>query len=838
MDRRGSVAYSYSIPGRGPWLSMMSSDSVRWGEPVEAIPDQRLDWDRERERGDGRLDHDVGAVLLRPGVRDSLRRLILMHLFEGLEDTEDEALSDPALLAFCPACGSDEPTSHRHETYKRVDYRCVNPECGHRWIRTYCVGCKRHLWKLGPQWNYHATRPMDAYDIKCPNCSTYRPLTEADEAGGDADIDENPARGMTYTLFIDESGDFDTFNARKGWVVSGVLCPGKRGQAEKNLRGALQPVAKREGLHTPEQVHLTDRRTEWGDHKRVGRFAEQVLRAAAAEGCRFMAVVNRGDVRMREPERTYRLMVLDLLALVDAVAPADLDRLDIVIAQRKERGAEERMSSKDELLADVIGSIEDSVEAGLAARGLLERLDAEPFVVWTAGDSWALGAADAVANLTFQRRYPESGGVLERLRRDGLYEDFEAFGAYAERRARVAERDGDLSGAVVRWARLNESDEQAEALDRVWRRALGRGTAGPMATLDAAVELLWRTPGRSEVADALGAVEASLSRIGAPSALLYRVRDMMHLRANHRGDLEDAARLQVLLEAEDPAIAADPATLPLVLKSMVHRMTTAELRIDFESVLLAARLYADVVEQYGVVTSMLREEMGVGGDGASHFEASRLWLKARTSLVRGLILSATPADLEEAASELEPLLGMTTMQDDDRLRVACYRVWLVGRAGRREEALLQATSLLEEEQTDAFALAFAARAAADAAFFDGTTHEDACRTALEVIRSRATEGVGYPHDLLWRDLGVLEATVGRGAKAARRAFGVARTALDVQAASPMTAWKRYGLELCAIRFTEPAGPPPSPPSSGLAAPVVEAPTPREAAEVYRRVSPY
>ena len=641
---------------------------------------------------------------------------------------------------------------------------------------------------------------------------------------------------MTYTLFIDESGDFEDFDRRRGWVVAGVLVPGKRGAAERRLGDALAPVARAEGLHQPSRVHLTDRREEWGDHGRVGAFAERVLRAAAGEGGRFAAVVNGAEVRMSEPERTYRLMVLDLLALVDAMAPENLDRLDLVIAQRKERGADERMSSKADLLSDVVDALQDSVEVGLAARGLLDRLDAEPFVVWKARDSWALGVADAVANLTYQRGYPESGGVLDRLAEDGLYRSFEAFGDYATRRARVAERDGDLASAAARWASLPATASRDESLDRVWSRALGRGATGPMATLDAAIELLWRVVGGTERGAVLDAIEASLGRVGAPAGMVYRVRDMRQMLANRSGDVAEAQRLEVEQEREDAAVASDPATLPLVLKSLFHRMTTAELAMDSEHVLIAAQVQADVVDQYEGVVALLREEMGVAE--SADRGAPRLWVKARTSLVRGLVLSGTPDDLERASGELDALLA-APLAGGDRLRASCYRVWRDVRAGAYERALSGAVVLTETEwdvpdEEAVFALATAARAAADAVVLGGGEHEAVARAVLDAVRPRAVEGGGYPYDLLWRDLGTLEATVGRGKGAATRGFVLARSALQSQAESPVTAWKAYGITLgeAAVRAPE-ASPPSAPAGMG-----VEGETAREAAAAYRMSSPY
>ncbi len=69
---------------------------------------------------------------------------------------------------------------------------------------------------------------------------------------------------MVYTLFVDESGDFEHFRKRTGWVISGVLVPGKRAAAEQAAEEALLPVARGEGLQNSKQVHVTElRRKTW-----------------------------------------------------------------------------------------------------------------------------------------------------------------------------------------------------------------------------------------------------------------------------------------------------------------------------------------------------------------------------------------------------------------------------------------------------------------------------------------------------------------------------------------------------------------------------------------------
>ncbi len=385
---------------------------------------------------------------------------------------------------------------------------------------------------------------------------------------------------------------------------------------------------------------------------------------------------------------------------------------------------------------------------------------------------------------------------------------------------------------MARWARLGEGEAQAEALERVWHRAHQRGTTGAEAGLEGAVELLMRGDDGSGRDRAFEAVEASLVRVGAAPHLLYRVRDIRHLMANWRGDADEASRLSEQQEASDAVLAADPASLPLVFKSLIHRVTTKELRLDFEDVLQAAQKHHGAVRQYGTVTEMLREATGVGGRIAvGAFERTRLWIKAQMTLARALILAGGEEELA-AAETIVGGLDEEAMLEKDKTMAACYRVWVVARSLDHTQALERAGGLVETWPDNPFALAFGVRAAADAHVLGGQKIDGPIASILEVAMN-APEGVKYPFDVLWRDVGVLEGSR-RGVKAAGRAFRLARAALDANGASPLTAWKEYGLSLSEAAARKPNASPPHPPD-GMG---VAGATAREAAASYRRASPY
>ncbi|NEX16770.1 MAG: hypothetical protein C1943_09110 [Halochromatium sp.] len=560
----------------------------------------------------------------------------------------------------------------------------------------------------------------------------------------------------------------------------------------------MEPVRRRYRIGPIANLHLTALRRR--SHQEAMEIARAVLDAAYDSGVLIatLAVENaRGD-GLTNSERTYRLMLLDLLALADALLPEDREdsQLEIIVARRTQDGV--RMSTREDLLADVVERITDAVEVGLAARGLLTRLDARHLRIWPAADSAGLAVADFIANLTYNRHRPESGALFSALVEQDRLRLFEGLGRYAERRARISERDGDLAVALSRWALLDcEADadcesRRAEALSRVLRRAIRSGVTGPMATVEAVLERLWRAHKTSQdyspLAAALGRIESVLLTASGPPTLLYRLHNLMHQVANQMGDLPTAERMIAAQSVLATRVMADPSLFHLILDAQVLRALTEELRLDFASSERYAREYLRLVEQYGTVWELLD-----GVPGKTDFVGSRLWLKARMTMIRGLLLGGAPPQLDEAGTLLQGI-SSNDLNDADHARLLGYRVWHGIRAGRPTEVLTLAATLIER-YADPFAAQHAARAAADVALLTDVQSKAQLRRMLSVLRDRAESVSGHPGELLWRDVAVLEQRVGSGMAVARKAFAQALAISSRLPESPVNAWNRRVIEV-------------------------------------------
>ena len=620
---------------------------------------------------------------------------------------------------------------------------------------------------------------------------------------------------MTYTLFVDESGTFDRNRVR--WVVAGVLVPGDPAGAERTVAGALRPAVREhpEGLRTAAQLHLTDFRQTSG--ARARRLAETVLNALTqVDGVRVGAVRNRrGAIAggrsgpVRTYERSYRLMLLDLLALLEARIQESVTALHLVVATRTAEGA--RMTRLGELRDDVLGQLAEAVEAGLAARGLLEAAGSQRLHHEKARDRWGLAAADVVANTAFHEpdRDGEDRALIERFEEPLGYRVFDAFGGYDLRRARVAERDADLPLALARWAAYRpgsaaERRERGAALERLAAATLSlRDPYGPRATVEAVLERLRRDEDSPEgMGKALAAVEEALAASEAGGTeereqLLFRVRSFARDFAHRRADLAEAERLDQTQARARAGVAASPEGFPLVLDDDARSLNLRTQALDLVGAVDAARAHRRLVAHYGEVWELV----GAGGE-AEAFARGRTRLRADQALARHLAFAAplaAPTDRAEWLDDADRLLAGVPdpTAPDDRSRLRNDRVLVALRRGDVERALDLVAPGDGPAAPSAYDHYYACRAAAEAMLADPHKYRDAAQDIYDrtVSDQRAFAPAHNPLQLAWRERALLAHALGRE-REAQAALAEAKTRTgNVAGDAPLARWLALVLEV-------------------------------------------
>ena len=194
---------------------------------------------------------------------------------------------------------------------------------------------------------------------------------------------------------------------------------------------------------------------------------------------------NKTKFSLSDPERTYRLMLLDLIALAESTIPDNtkLSGFDIVIATRTDKNGD-RMTTLSDLDEDVVAMISNALEAGIASRGMIDFVDSKGLEITTlqANKSWGLIVADFICNVSYNHFSHDESLLLTKLKEVGLLFEFQSFGEYQERRARIAERDGNYIDAIRRWASINyvtdnDVKQQSKILTQLFDKIITFGTS-------------------------------------------------------------------------------------------------------------------------------------------------------------------------------------------------------------------------------------------------------------------------------------------------------------------------------------------------------------------------
>ena len=398
---------------------------------------------------------------------------------------------------------------------------------------------------------------------------------------------------MKFTLYVDESGDFET--PRGEWVLAGVLFSDSYDNCEKLLKKKLDRFPKTVGQRSIKDFHLTEFRRDIG-HDRAMEIADNLYRQLGAMelGYYAIATINHTKSSLSEREKTYRLMLGDLLAICETVLSDGevISRLDIVVASRTING--EKQTTISDLNNDIIATLPSALEMGLATKGLIRLMGKNiKLHMDYANNSWGLVAADFLANINYHYRRDNESKFLSKLSTAGKFQLFESLGSLDARRARVAERDKDYAKAINRWLDIdcvNASDINFDAeinrlLDKLFRSL---GTTGYKVEFENLLELLWRSGNRADQYPVLYSKLARFERVlcnyikekqaSFATGLVFRLRNMMLLVLNHLGKVADASQLIEKQLSVIPELATNPEYFILFSTSKFSRPSVMLMR--------------------------------------------------------------------------------------------------------------------------------------------------------------------------------------------------------------------------------------------------------------------
>lgn len=605
---------------------------------------------------------------------------------------------------------------------------------------------------------------------------------------------------MNLTLFVDESGDFET--ARGEWVVAGLLCRTRCRDAEADLSSVFGKQVEAGAIPSLAECHLTSIRSKFGvEH--ASRIRDLVFAELFSESDSLrptlVAAINEAKRSVHQPERTYRTMLLDLLGLVESSLGecGSIASFEVVIATRTIDGR--RLTTLEQLDGQIRDTLPGQLEVGLASRGLWQSFKdhALKLSLTPATKSWGLVVADFTANTLYNRGRKQEAASIEKLQRAGRLTVFESFGSHEERRARVAERDGDRVAAIGRWASITGKTTRfdiarKEALDRLWRDLLKfAGTTGPFASLESVLEwLMRRRLATQDLLEAVSRIEETLMGIASDEPdsccdrLLYRLRNFRLLNLNHVGRSAEADHLIELQISTLKRLQEWPEMLPHFLDFGAISIESAINKLDFSLASSRASEHLASVKDYMEVWELLTGR-------SDHSCKSRWYVRAASAFVRARILASSPTAQQEdpAVSGIFAELEDVALHPNDKVRLQCYRLLSLLRTGRVRDALAEAERINSADLND-FALLWLARTVGDALFADLVT--PLAPLVLEKLRERTPLLSGdHPAELLWRERAVLERLVAGNRSACRDCLNRSleiTTARDLQA--PIGSWLR------------------------------------------------
>ncbi len=566
-----------------------------------------------------------------------------------------------------------------------------------------------------------------------------------------------------YTLFVDESGDFET--QRGEWVVSGVLFDSDLENVLKKLDSALGPLVDKFDVADKTEFHLTEFRKDVGDKEAIER-AEVLFSTLRKTNLNFhlLSVINEKKDSLSTPERTYRAMLTDLLAMLDSVIPHldEIKQLELVVATRTINGV--RTTTFRDIVTDIIGSLPKYFEYDLISSGFVHLLQKNRIVVKqdVAVRNWGLICADFISNITYHRQKDSEKILLAALSTQNLYSSFVAFGNLQERRSRIAERNGDLVLAIERWldvyvkAEKEKTGEIEEEITNLLRKLHYKsfGSTEYELGLAAVVDQIWRQSSSDE--DRLKCLRVikrcilkqEEDRRDIPSVLeVFHIRTLTLMLFNQVADVETAKKIRDSQRKAARKLLALPEFLSLYLD--FRRIATEILLndLDYKGALSIAEQYSTMVDKFShlLPAEIIDEEI---------VKRSEIWVVKECFVIRVLLLAGDLTNPELSKNIAERLETLTkTATESLHSRVSCLMLHYLLKTGQPGRAVDYLIENVDRPVVGPYLLFRALMTRNE--YVTAFSQDDKVKTLTDFINlhlaSLKPDTKGIPNSLIWRE---------------------------------------------------------------------------------------
>jgi len=472
-------------------------------------------------------------------------------------------------------------------------------------------------------------------------------------------------------------------------------------------------------------------------------------------------------------EKTYRLMLADLLAFCETTVPEDgvISHLDLVVASRTIHG--QLQTNLSQINEEIINSLPISLEVDLATKGMVDLIGKHIKVTMDyANNSWGLVCADFLANLNYHNQQVHEKQFLEKLEKQGRYSVFESFGDFDVRRANISERDQDYVLALYRWLLIAYKQSDSTRAKDAIQGLLGklfykRGTSGYVVSFEAVIERLWRnynTPDKyHELLGILNLLEEGLINFielnheYGKVNFLFRLRNLMLIVENHLSRTDNAKVIAHKQNIDLSKLVSNPEYFQMVLDFKINEIEIYVNALELDRALSLAKQYAKLISNYKEVWQLLLEKHEL-----NDFEGSRANIKSEMVLLRcnalciGINNYAVADDFLDRFTSVAGLLS----HEMDISRLNNYKVLLLLKQYRHKEAISQFIdkySVNNDLKFSIFDFLWFLRAVNDALLSKKSIEINAIKSIVNGHLDYFDFNTkGHPYDLVLRELALLE----------------------------------------------------------------------------------
>jgi len=613
---------------------------------------------------------------------------------------------------------------------------------------------------------------------------------------------------MNYTLYIDESGDF--VSERGQWLISGVLLADTYENCEKFLKSTMSSAPRELGLESIKQFHLTEFRRH-GNEKAVS-MAKTVLDKLKNLPCDYhcLATINYTKVSLSSREKTYRLMLSDLLALCETVVPENevIENLDFVVASRTIDGV--LATSISNINEEIVKSLPVALEVDLATKGMVDLIGKHIKVRMDyANNSWGLVCADFIANLNYHNRKEHEKKYLSNLVKEGKFSLFESFGGYEARRANIAERDNDYVLALYRWiviySKGSHNDQAEEVIERLlYKIFTQRGTSGQNATFEALIERLWRNNNKIDQYKNLSTMLSLFdekfkffleqNNLQKYINLLFRLRNMILLVENHIGDINKVNLIVIEQNKIIPKLASNPENFQIILDFKIHEIELSINLLELDQALDKANNYYTMVQNYKEIWKLLIEEEEV-----SSFEESRASIKAKMALMRCVTIANNIYEKDNILEKLQNFENLKEVLSSnmDLSRLNNYQVMFYLKQKEPKKAVEFCLSLhdnITSNLLSPFDLVWFLHAINNSLLNNEKIKIHTLKKSIDLQISNLNPNIkGHPMDIVWREVALYQYLTG-DKSSALKSIKKSKHAFDLGNA-PISQWLMILIEI-------------------------------------------